>query len=270
MKSARIMAAALLAAMGCGEPASDLRGASPPSERTLLSISGVVHGPDGSPLPGVEACLHRGFSFGTDSGGPARLILPDAADCTISAVDGSFRVSGAHRPDMVILTFRREGFAPMVRALATRTDDVALPATENALMATPLTFMGEPADPSKGHIPFSVTTPGTTPADLTRVGLEADSLRASAFSLLTAFDDSAEIAPLWSLDDSPTAGTAVVGGFANVPSALYLVSLQGASAACTASTGLHGDLLGAADEAAIIVPVLEGYVTAPVSISCIR
>jgi len=159
----------------------------------------------------------------------------------------------------------------MLRAIATRTEDITLPATENALMATPLKFMGEPADTSKGQIPFTLTTTGGTPADLKRVGLEAESLTATAFSLLTAFDASPEIAPVWTPDAAPTAGAATVeGGFPNVPSALYLVRLKGPSAACAASTGLHGDLLGASDEPAIIVPVLEGYVTSPVSISCRR
>jgi hypothetical protein len=275
--------ATFLSALGCGGPGPS--GASTPStspsvpsqsatstpdagpsaisttEPTLLSIGGATHGADGSLLPGVKVCLYRGFSFATDSAGPAALILPDPTACTVSAGDGSFRVSGAHFSDLVILTFHGDGFAPTLRAIATQTDDIALPASENVLMTAPLLFMGTPADPSKGQISFSATVPGA--------GAGADvSVTATAFGLLTGFEGPSE-KPRYLGGDGATAVAATsgaAGGFVNVPSGLYSVRFDGSSTTCTAKTGLYG--YPDTGSQAIYVPVLAGYVSAPVGMSC--
>jgi hypothetical protein len=209
----------------------------------------------------VKVCLYKGFGFATDSAATAALILPDPTECVVSAADGSFRVSGAHSRDLVILTFHLDGFAPALRAIATQTEDIALPPNENVLMTSPLLFMGTAADPSKGQISFSATVPGG--------GAGADvSVTATAFGLLTAFDGPSEKPRYLGRDGATavgaTAGTA--GGFVNVPSGLYVVRFDGPSTTCTANTGLYGYPVTGSQ--AINVPVLAGYVSAPVGMSC--
>jgi len=224
-----------------------------------LSIGGAVHASDGSALAAVTVCLYGGVDFAGASAGPLALTLSKPA-CTYSAADGSFLVSGAQAVQWVTLTFQKNGFAPTLRAIATQTADITLPSSENVLLPVPMTFMGTSADPSKGQIAFSATTPGAgSPAQM--------SVTATAFTILGGFTGPSEQPRYLGPDGAPAAGAAAgaAGGFVNVPSGLYLLQFEGTSARCAANTGLYGY---PASPGAIFVPVLEGYVTAPVGVSC--
>src|SRR5258708_13510554 len=120
------------------------------------SIRGFTHGADASALPGVKVCLYENITIGAEPVDPVM--------CNLSATDGSFGVSGARTRTNVMLTFKKDGFAPTLRAITTQTDDITLPASENALLPDPLVFMGKTADPSKGQIAFATTTAGAGPA----------------------------------------------------------------------------------------------------------
>jgi hypothetical protein len=232
-------------------------------EPAVLSIAGFAHGGDARVLPDVQVCLYRGFSLATDSAGPAAVVLPDPTACAVSATDGSFRVSGAHASDFVILTFVRDGFAPTLRAIATQTEDITLPANENVLMPAPLVFMGTPVDPSKGQISFSTTTPGAGSAAQV-------SVTATAFGILTGFEGPSEKPRYLDANGTAVAATSAGtgGGFVNVTSAFYLLRFHDASGTCTANSGLYGYPVTGSQDAAIEVPVVPGYVSTPVGVSC--
>jgi hypothetical protein len=234
-----------------------------PEPPSPLSIGGFAHGTDASVLPGVQVCLYRGFSFATDSAGVASVVLPDPGDCAVSAADGSFRVSGAHAGDFAMLTFRKDAFAPTLRAIAMQTDNITLPPNENVLMPAPLIFMGTPVDPDKGQISFSATTPGGGPA--------ADvSVTSTVFGILSGFANTSEGARYLdgngALVPGATAGSA--GGFVNVHSGFYVLRFDAAAGKCTASSGLYGYPVTGSPDALIEVPVVAGYVSASVGMSC--
>ncbi len=97
-------------------------------------------------------------------------------------------------------------------------------------------------------------------------------MTATAFDIVMGFDGPSE-QPRYADRDGTLvagAGSGAQGGFVNVPSGLYVVRFAGASATCTPSTGLYGFPAGESrdGEALLLVPVIEGYVTAPVGVSC--
>jgi hypothetical protein len=266
--------ATFLSAIGCGGPdpsdtsapgpsASATPGVPSPSPTTTsttpelppVSIRGFTHGADASVLPGVEVCLYGGISVAVKP--------PDPIMCTFSAADGSFGVSGASASADVMLTFKKDGFAPMLRAIATQTDDITLPASENALLQDPLVFMGKTGDASKGQIAFFMTTP--------------DGRNATQASVkLIRFEDTYSQPPVYLDRDGVVAVGAAAGsrgGFVNLPAGLYALRFGAASVACTAATGLYGYPITAfqdpsSGEATVLVPVIQGYVTAPIGVSC--
>jgi hypothetical protein len=62
------------------------------------------------------------------------------------------------------------------------------------------------------------------------------------------------------------------GGFINLPEGTYVVRFAQTGVKCTASSGLYGWPVAreyeSAGEAAVLVPVAPGAVTAPVAVSC--
>jgi hypothetical protein len=279
MKSVRISTLSLatfLSAVGCGGPnpsspngpggsassdasasetsPSDTSGMSEPSP---LSIRGITHGADGSTLSGVTVCLERGITIAA--------VPINSVMCTLSAADGSFAVSGALPNADTMLTFRKNDFAPTLRAIATQTSDITLPANENVLLPNPLSFLGVPANSEKGQIAFAATTAGTGPA-------ENLSVTAERLDLLGGYASAPEQPVYLDRDGSPasraTSGTR--GGFVNVTPGLYVVRFHYATGTCSASTGLYGYPMSNDPPwiVTLLVPVDPGYVSAPVGVSC--
>jgi hypothetical protein len=235
-----------------GSPATDKT-----PEPTILSIRGFTHAADGSVLAGVTVCLEDGISAGATPG--------NAIMCAASAADGSFGVSGAAPNSDTMLAFYKDGFAPVLRAISFQTQDITLPAEENVLWPLPLKFLGTPAEATKGHMAFV-----SMPADTEEA--QAVSVTAARFEIFAGGSDQhghpVYLAPDGSPDPSAISGTA--GGFANLTPGIYLVQFHPDSGGwCSPSSGLYGlpsRVYG--DQASVLVPVVAGYVSAPIGVTC--
>jgi hypothetical protein len=228
---------------------------SPAPTARPVSIRGFTHAGDGSILPGVEVCLDNGV---------LRSPPTDPVMCTVSASDGSFRVSGASANGAATLTFRKDGFESTVRPMELQAEDVTLPSSENVLLADPLVFVGTPADPSKGQIAFAVSTTGAGPTP---------QVSATLFDFIQGGASGLAWPPVY-VDEkgAPAPGTAAgtAGGFVNVAPSLYIVTFHATSGFCVPDSGLH-DYAATQDsngDIAMLVPIIQGYVTAPVGVSC--
>jgi hypothetical protein len=266
--AATISIATLFLATGCGgsegpasrEPAGSSRTApastSPSSTLGPITIRGFVHASDGTLLPLATVCSQLVASS-------------DTTDCAISGVDGSFALPAPAAQPLVV-TFRREGFLPTLRAIATDASDITLPPGEDMLFpaVSPQTFLGAPVDPSAGHIQFRVVSPGSQPAPNVSVTLLPYGLLPSPDVRSPTIYLDAQGAP----QTGQTAGTS--GWFANVPEGMYLVRFGHDSVSCTANalygypvTGFQGQDPSSV-QAEVVVPVMAGMVTAPVSVTC--
>jgi hypothetical protein len=229
--------------------------ASPAPAAQPLAIRGFTHGADSSVLPGVEVCLHDGVVSGSPT---------DPVMCTVSAGDGSFTVSGASANGAATLTFRKDGFAPTVRPIELQTADVTLPSSENVLLAEPLAMAGTAADPTRGQIAFAVATTDSGPAPQVTASLVAFLVAEGSYGVNTppVYLDGAG-AP------APGAAAGNSGDFVNVPPGVYMIQFHPTSGYCVpnarfdyaAGQDPNGDI-------GILVPVLQGFVTAPVGIWC--
>jgi hypothetical protein len=196
--------------------------------------------------PADLVCIHSGLNAGTNWVGPVEITLSGQASCTTSAADGSFEVSGASaRTDFVPVTFKKDGFAPTLRTIATQLDDVTLAPQENALMRQPATFIGAPTDASKGQIAFFVATLGT--------GLAAEvSATATALSNATGLSGPSEPPRYLDRDGAPavTATAGPAGGFVNVPSGFYAVQFHTSYGTCVAGPHSYSDPVSATERGA--------------------
>jgi hypothetical protein len=244
----------LLSAMGCGgagpsdtNSSGNAPAAASPMETGSIpalpsvSIRGLIHATNGTSLPRVSVCLE------------------DSSTCGTSGDDGSFTLSGAPANQFVPVTFRKDGFLSLLRVIQTQTSDVVVEMSELTSPAVPpQTFMGAAIDPDKGNIAFFVVSPDQQPAPgvwVTMLGTGA-----SAPTYLGA-DGSPDL-------DATEGST---GGFVNVPAGLYLLQFGHPGATCTASD-LGGYPLTVGQQAGdvtLIVPVVAGYVTTSVSVSCV-
>jgi hypothetical protein len=252
---------ALLACAGCaaaqgGDPTN---AGSPPSaalssvDATNVSIQGIAQASDGSPVAGVAVCVR-----------PDPMTSANAT-CTTSDGRGAWKLAAA--PDaLVAITFIKTGFFPMLRAVNTTAEDQTIPPGDGALIATgdATALMGGAVDPERGYIAFSTATPGNPPT-------------AAATVLLDAIDATSDISqPIPTYQDAsgqPLAGASsgTKGVFANLPQDYYVMTFQGASASCSNSGGLYGFPVTAfapAGEARMVLPVVAGFLTAPVAASC--
>jgi hypothetical protein len=252
----------LLSAIGCGGagPSDSSPSSTAPADTSTggttsspalpqVSIHGFVHASDGTLLPGTTACLRAD-------------VTKNVGDCKTAGGDGSFTLS-APANEWVAVTLQKNGFVPTLRAIQTQTSDITLPENENSLLpvVTPQTILGMPADAGRGHVAFSVTAP--------------NGQSATAVSVTMSGADGSSQSPIYlDSDGSPAAGvaTGTQGRFVNVPPGLYVLRFGRPSANC-APMGLYGWPMTAYEdpssgEAAVVVPVLEGYVTAPVAASC--
>jgi hypothetical protein len=213
-----------------------------------VSISGFAHASDGSALEGVEVCLQAGPTVAMNIG-----------TCATSSADGAWTVSDVPANEDVTLALEKQGFAPMLRAIQTLTDDIAMPTEENVLVpaADGRSFMGTPTDTKKGQIEFFST------------GQDDVSVKLFGF-------DRQGAEPIYLDRDGKPAGATVTtgsrGGFVGLPTGVYMLQFSRPSARCMAdTTGLHGyPAITFPDSTlpTLIVPVVEGYVTGPVGAGC--
>ena len=252
--------AILLSGIGCGGagpsdapgPLTHTRtvGTSTPPVQSLVSMRGFAHASDGSLLPGTHVCFQ---TAGTNDSG-----------CTTTGNDGSFALSDAPANQSVMITFQKEGFVPTLRAIATETTDIVLPEGENVLLpaSDPQIILGVGADPSRGHVEFFVSSPEAQPATAASVTMHAGT--------------AAPRPPIYfGADGAPAPGatSGARGGFVNVRADLYVLRFAGSPSAKCTPMGNYGWPLTvyedpSSGEAAVLVPVVEGYVTAPVSAWC--
>ena len=229
--------------------------ASPAPAAQPLSIRGFTHGADGSVLPGVEVCLHNGVVSGT---------LSDPVMCAVSAPDGSFTVSGASANGAATLTFAKDGFAPTVRPIELQTADVTLPPSENLLLAEPLAMAGTAANPTRGQIAFAVATTDSGPAPQVTASLVGFLVPDGSYGVngAPAYLDG-KGAP------APGAAAGASGAFVNVPPGLYMIRFHATSGYCIPTARLdYAASQDSSGDIGILVPVLRGFVTAPVGIWC--
>lgn len=130
---------------------------------SAVTVQGIVHAADGVPLASVEVCERRSLEGDPDS-------------CTTSAAGGAFMLAGVPANELVSLTFRRDGFVPMLRSVLTGAQDVRLPESENVLLdaTAPQTFLGIASDPSRGQVAFRVESAGGAAPDVVATLTEVD------------------------------------------------------------------------------------------------
>jgi hypothetical protein len=180
--------------------------------------------------------------------------------CVTSDADGKWTIPAAPRFTRIRLTFEKADFAPVLRVVETEYSDIDLPADENRLVAKSASssFMGVTSDVTKGSIEFAVTD-GTVATAVTLRGVDG--------SVATAryFDAGGNV--------SPNALAGARGGFANLAPGLYAVTFGGGGTSCFATSTLYGYpetvyLDASSGKATVLVPVVDGYLTAPVGVSC--
>jgi hypothetical protein len=195
------------------------------------------------------------------TGGTVCVALEDAdpTSCTVSDAAGAFAVQAASNSP-VTLTFHKDGYMPVLREITTSASPITLPEGENELwpISTPKTFLGTEVTPGAGHIQFSVLGSGSQPAPDVSV-----TLAGAGGSTGT---------PIYVGGATTNAGT--WGGFANLTPGLYVLRFGQAGVTCSASD-LYGYPMTAyqdpsSGEAAVVVAVAAGTVTAPVSAVCTR
>jgi hypothetical protein len=216
------------------------------NDGSMVTVQGLVHAGDGMPLAGVEVCERRSLDGDPDS-------------CTTSVVGGAFTLAGVPANELVSLTFRKDGFVPMLRSVLTGAQDVRLPESENALLdaTRPPTFLGVASDPSRGQVEFHVESAGEGAPDVVATLTEVD-----GSPVPPAPNGGAQTTSITAAGD--------IGGFLNVPPGTYVLRIGGASSTCAAKplSGVPVTSYQPPGVAALVISVLAGYVTAPLVVSC--
>jgi hypothetical protein len=119
-----------------------------------VSIRGYVLGSDGTPLAGTDVCVYDGAT-------------QNARGCATSGSDGSFALSSAAN-ELLVVTFRKEGFAPTTRAIETaavdsRQGEVAFLVTASGAHSATASVTRTAAE-SQGPLYFSVALDRETTA----------------------------------------------------------------------------------------------------------
>jgi hypothetical protein len=178
-------------------------------------------------------------------------------DCTVSAADGAWILTGVPASTKVTVTLDKDGFLPAVRAIATDTVDVVLPSGDSGLLPAThaASAMGAPLDASAGHIQFFVH--GATDVTVDAV----------------AMDGTASPATFLGANGQPDAAlkSGAEGVFANIAAGYHLVTFRSATASCAISselTGFRSAWNAVAGVESVLVPVVPGHVTSPIRVDC--
>jgi hypothetical protein len=211
-----------------------------------VSVQGFTRTSDGSPVGGVKVCQGTVWWATTPS---------DV--CVTSDARGSFLLPGVSTEQLTTIWFQKSEFLPVLRAIQTQTSDITLPAHEGMLFPAQLPgmLMGVKMDSTKGHVAFSVAAVGQLPAP--------------AMSVIATAEDGSLRAPVY-LDAKgnpvPGASSGSRGGFVNLDPGLYVLRFDVASVSCSPD-GLSGYPVSVPSPG-VLVPVVAGTVTAPVSVTC--
>jgi hypothetical protein len=225
-----------------GTPAASTQ-ASPGPAAPSVSVSAVVHALDGSVVAGVRACV-------LEQGKPG--------DCVATGADGSLALK-VPANSLVAVTLEKTGFVPMVRAFETFADDVTLPESENVLLPAGVLDM----KPTGGLVAFTVDGANASASPSVSVSMTEASGTVQTPIYLDAFG-----LPI------PGATTGTQGRFVDVEPGLQALVFSDPSAKCS-GLSLYGWPVTAFQDptsgvALIAVPVLKGFVTAPVAASCVK
>jgi len=252
------MVTALVACAGCtlergGEESSADAPASAPAataDAITVSIQGIAQASDGRPVAGVEVCLR---TDPTTSAGAA---------CTTSDPAGAWKLTGVPASAWVAVTFVKDGFFPTLRPIATATSDITIPRGDGSLVtsAAMSTLMSAPLDRASGHVVFSTSNPGSSAAVAATVSLSA----VGGPPMKPVYFDA-------NGDPMPGANAGTTGALANVSPGFYEITFAGTSVACKDVGGLYGypvTMYMPDGLARLVLPVVPGFLTAPVAASC--
>lgn len=249
----------ILAVLGCSGPVIDvpenteepgalpLNGAS--SVNGAVSVFGFVQTEKRAALPGADVC-----------------VLDGNMRCTASRAGGAFALHAVSADSDVLVMFEKEGFTPVLFPMRTGRDNVGLsPAMR--FWVNGKSFMGTSANTTQGQLEFLVAPAPSGPATVSVT--------------LTDLDGRTR-APLYLGHDGKPALDATSGfrgGFTDLPTGDYLLTFSGVSAKCTrAGSGFDNGYVSASpvvapvdragESVTLVVPVMEGYLTGPVTVSC--
>ena len=225
------------------------------AQPTSLTVQGVVRASNGAAVPGAQVCLERGTS--------ASAVMP--IDCASSGPSGSFALSDAQAAASATLTFRANGFLPMLYPFSTQwARDVTVPPIDSTLVEDRGTLLGVAIDPAKGQVPFVVTVSGSPLVPrVTAISTDVDYLDGAAGPVVPAVfaDGNGSAVP------GATEGTA--GGFLNLSPGTHAMKFESTGAPCIAGLGMPGSTPGLTSESLLLyTAVRAGYVMAPVVVAC--
>jgi hypothetical protein len=224
------------------------------AQPTSLTVQGVVRAPNGAVVPGAQVCLERGSSTWA--------VMP--IDCSSSGPAGSFALSDAEATESATLTFRADGFLPMLYPFSTQwARNVTVPPIDSTLVEDRGTLLGVAIDPAKGQVPFVVTVSGSPLVPrVTATSTVLDYLKGFAGPAVpAAFGDENGSAV-----SGATEGTA--GAFLNLSPGIYAMKFESTGTLCMAGQGMPGSTTGLAESSVFYTSVRAGYVMAPVVVSC--
>jgi hypothetical protein len=249
---------ALVACAGCtaaqgGEPTTAGAPPSAPaitSDIVTVSIEGTTRASDGSTLTGVSVCLRPDPT------------TAERATCTTSDASGAWKLAGAPSNSWLGVTFIKDGFFPTLRPIETEATDIKIPPTDGALFPSDImpSVLKAPVDPEAGHVVFATEPPGaqaTIPATVT-VGLIGGPSMSPVY-----FDASG--------DTVSGASAGAAGAFANLAPGYYELTFSGTSVSCDNVGGTYGypvTAYGSDGLARLLVPIVQGFLTAPVAVRC--
>ena len=208
-----------------------------------------------APVSGVEVCVREHAEIA----------------CATSDAEGAWSLSGAPPSSELALTFQKDGYISVLRPVLTGLSDVVLQDDENHLLTVQqleALWAGVSIDPAKGAIAFFATALGTR--------LRSGSLDWARDVTLSVSPDVGD-GPLF-LDETgtyvpgATATTGGYGGLLNLDPGDYTLTFTHASSCAsigdTTGGAVYGFPAGVGTEPILRVPVLAGYVTAPIGVFC--
>jgi hypothetical protein len=157
----------------------------------------------------------------------------------------------------------KDGFFPTLRPINTEATDIVIPPTDGTLIrfTAMASMLNVPMDAAAGHLLFA-TAPPSTPA----------AIPAAVTARLIGSPTTSPV--YFDANGNPAAGAnaGATGIFANLPPGYYEATFATDSAPCTDVGGTYGYPITAfapIGVARLMVPVVEGFLTAPIAVSCV-
>jgi hypothetical protein len=248
---------ALVACAGCtagqgGEPTTGGTTTPPTitSDDVTVTIQGTAQASGGGTLAGVAVCLRPDPT------------TADRETCTTSDDHGAWKFTGAPSNAWIGVTFVKDGFFPTLRAIETDTTDIAIAPTDGELVTSSAmpAMLDAAIDPASGHFLFATAAPG----------LEAAT---AATVTVGTIGGPTTVPAYFDANGDPVLGASggAEGAMANLPPGYYEVTFQGADVSCVNAGQTYGypiTTYQADGVARLLVPVVAGFLTAPVAVTC--